>query len=261
MKKLFTLLFTFIVYSFLSSSFPQNADELIQLSDAYNKEFKHQDALETLLEADELSPSNWEILWRISRTHVDMGNRMPETTEEEKNSKFEVYKTALNYADSAVKLAPDKSVPYVRRAIVNGKIALFEGVFSSIGTVKDVKNDCERAIQLENGDNYYQSLAHYVLARTHAKVSEKAYLLRLPLGLGWADMDTAIREYNTAIKLKPNFRMYYLDLAKAYIREDEYEPAKENLLMVEKAPFILEEDDEYLEEARQLLTKVNEKIK
>ena len=49
-------------------------------------------------------------------------------------------------------------------------------------------------------------------------------------------MEVAIRELQIAIKLKPNFRMFYLELAKAYIEEDEYELAKENLLLVEKAP-------------------------
>jgi tetratricopeptide (TPR) repeat protein len=185
---------------------------------------------------------------------------MPEESDEQKDAKYNKYKKSFVYADSAVKLAPDESVTYLRRAIVNGRIALFEGVFSAIGLVNDVKDDCERAIQLDNGGNYVQALSHYVLARTHAKVCEKAYILRLPLGLGWGDMEVAIREYQIAIKLKPNYRMFYLDLAKAYMEEGEYELAKENLLLVEKAPFVLEDDDEYLKEAKQLLVEVNEEL-
>jgi len=191
---------------------------------------------------------------------VDMANKMPEETSAQEDAKFDKYKESFIYADSAVKLAPDQSVTYVRRAIVNGRIALFEGVFSAIGTVNDVKDDCERAIELNNGGNYVQALSHYVLGRTHAKVCEKSYLLRLPLGLGWGDMDVAIREYQIAIKLKPNYRMFYLDLAKAYIEEDEYELAKENLLMVEKSPVNLEDDEKYLEEAKQLLVEVNKEL-
>ena len=201
------------------------------------------------------------MLWRISRALVDIANKLPEGTDEQKDAKYNKYKESFVYADSAVRMAEDQSVTYLRRAIVNGRIALFEGVFSAIGTVNDVKDDCERAIQLNNGGNYVQALSHYVLARTHAKVCEKAYLLRLPLGLGWGDMEVAIREYQNAIKLKPNYRMFYLDLAKAYIEEDEYELAKENLLKVEKAPFILEDDEQYLKEAKQLLVEVNKELK
>ena len=69
-----------------------------------------------------------------------------------------------------------------RRAIVEGRIALFEGVFSAIGLVNDVRDDSERAIQLDNGGNYVQALSHYVLGRAHAKVCEKSYLLKTSIG-------------------------------------------------------------------------------
>lgn len=255
----FVLVLSLSLFFFKNSS-GQTAEELIQLGDKYNTEFQHQKSLETYLKADNLQPSNWEILWRISRAMVDIASKMPQETDEQEEAKYKKYLESLLYADSAVILAENKSITYLRRAIVNGRIALFEGVFSAIGRVNDVKDDCERAIQLDNGGNYVQALSHYVLARTHAKVCEKAYIVRLPLGIGWGDMDVAIREYQIAIKLKPNYRMFYLGLAKAYIEEDEYELAKENLLKVEKAPFVLEDDDEYLQEAKQLLIEVNEEL-
>jgi tetratricopeptide (TPR) repeat protein len=251
---------TFFSVIIISNIFAQTVEELIQEGDKYNTEFNHQKSLETYQKADKLSPANWDILWRISRAIVDIANKMPEGTDEQKEAKFNKYKKSFAYADSAVKLASDQSVTYLRRAIVNGRIALFEGVFSAIGTVDDVKEDCERAIQLNNGGNYVQALSHYVLGRTHAKVCEKSYLLRLPLGLGWGDMEVAIREFQNAIKLKPNYRMFYLDLAKAYIEEDEYELAKENLLKVESAPVVLEDDEQYLKEAKQLLKEVNKEL-
>ena len=240
--------------------FAQTFEEFVQEGDKYNTEFQHQKSLEAYQQADKILPGDWEIMWRISRAIVDIASKMPEDTDEQKDAKYNKYKKSFTYADSAVKLAPDQSVAYLRRAIVNGRIALFQGVFSAIGTVNDVKEDCERAIQLNNGGNYVQALSHYVLGRTHAKVCEKSYLLRLPLGLGWGDMEVAIREFQNAIKLKPNYRMFYLELAKAYIEEDEYELAKDNLLLVEKAPFVLEDDDEYLKESKKLLAEVKKEL-
>lgn len=260
MKNTVTAKIISIIILVAGIAYSQSVEELIKNGDQFVQQFEHQKALATYFEADKISPANWEILWRISRAYVDIGTKMPANTDKQKDEQLAIYERSFFYADSAVKLAPDQSIPYVRRAIANGRIALFQGIFSAIGTVNDVKDDCERAIQLGNGGNYYQALAHYVLARTHAKVCEKSYLLRLPLGLGWGDMDTAIREFQTAIKLKPNFRMFYLDLAKAYIEEDEYELAKENLLKVEKAPFVLEQDDEYLDEAKKLLEEVNKEL-
>ena len=234
--------------------------EIMLEGDRYYDEFNHAKALETYLKADSLYPGNWVIMWKISRAYVDIGEKLPQETSEEEEAKKAIYDKALFYADSSVKLAPEESETYVRRAIANGRIALFEGVFSAIGSVNNVRDDCEKAIEIGNGGNITQSLAHYILGRAHYKVCEKPYLLRLPLGLGWGDPADAIRELEMAVKLRPNFRMYYLALAKAYIEESEYEKAKESLLLVEQAPFVDEDDDKVLAESKELLVKVDAEL-
>ncbi|MCC7095231.1 MAG: hypothetical protein IT277_13685, partial [Ignavibacteriaceae bacterium] len=144
--KISTFFLAILFYVFLSHCLLAQAfEELIKEGDKYNTEFQHQKSLETYKEADKLKPANWEVMWRISRALVDIANKMPEGNDKQEEAKFNKYKESLTYADSAVKLAPDQSVNYVRRAIVKGRIALFEGVFSAIGTVNDVKDDCERA--------------------------------------------------------------------------------------------------------------------
>ncbi len=249
------LAIVFVIMGF-TISFAQSVDELIKEGDQFVAEFQHQKALDTYLKAEKLSPDNWEVLWRISRAYVDLGEKMPTKTDAQKDEQEKIYKKSLEYADRAVKLAPNQSITYVRRAIANGRIALFEGVFSAIGTVKDVKADCEKAIQIGNGGNYVQALAHYVLGRTHLKVCEKAYLVRLPLGLGWGDTEEAVRLLEIAVKLKPNFRMFMFELAKAYVEEDEYEKAKDILKKIEKAPVQDEDDDVVLSDAKKLYEEI-----
>ncbi len=253
------LLFLAVVALISSVAFAQSLEELLKEGDNYVAQFDNQKALEVYQKADQLFPNNWEVYWRLSRAYVDIGEHLPDKTDKEKDTQLEYYKKAFDYADKAVKLAPTQSITYVRRAIANGRIALFEGVFSAVGTVKDVKNDCEKAIQLGNGGNYVQSLAHYVLGRTHLKVCEKPYLVRLPLGLGWGDTEKAVQLLETANKLRPNFRMFMLELAKAYIEEDEYAKAKDLLLKIEKAPVADEDDDKVLIEAKQLYEKIKNK--
>ena len=261
MKQLFTkLIFAslFIVLGFFANA--QSLEELMQEGDNYYKEFNHQSALETYLIADSLYPGDWVLMWKVSRAYVDLAEKMPQETGEEEEAKKLEFDKALFYADSSVKLAPDEADAYVRRAIASGKIALFEGIFSAPGSVNDLRDDVEHAIELGNGGNYTQALAHYILGRAHYKVCENAYLVRLPLGLGWGDMEDAIRELEMAVKLRPNFRMFYLSLAKAYIEEDEYEKAKETLALLEKAPFVDEDDDQVLAEAKELMIKVDEEL-
>lgn len=241
-------------------TYSQTVNELILAGDNYaTKEFDNQKALDAYLQADKLSPNNWEIYWRISRAYIDIAEHLPANSDAQKDAQLQKYQQAFDYADKSVKLAPDKSVTYLRRAIANGRIALFKGVFTAIGLVNSVKDDCEKAISLSNGGTEIQSISHYVLGRTHAKVCEKAYLVRLPLGLGWGDMDKAINHFKKAIELRPNYRMYHLDLAKAYIEENEYAKAKEHLIKIEKLPIQDEDDEQFLAESKKLLNQIKNK--
>lgn len=259
-KYFFVFAVTFFSMFFYNAVYGQTLEELLKKGDNYlDSEFNNQKALETLQAADKKFPNNWEVYWRLSRTYVYIAEKMPDNSSENKDAQLAVYQKAYDYADKAVKLAPDKSVTYVRRAVANGRIALFKGVFSVSGIVNAVKADCQKAISLGNGGNYVQGLAHYVLARTNDKVSEKWAPARSVIGLGWASMDNALKEYNTAINICPGYRMFYLDYAKAYIKEDEYAKAKEMLKKVIASPKHDENDDEQLAEAKSLLEKIKNK--
>ncbi len=259
MKKILQLTAILLLTIFgYSISFAQSLDDLVKQGDQYVEEFQNQKALDTYLQADKLSPNNWNVLWRISRAYIDIAEHLPDKTDAQKDEQEKMYKTAFDYADRSVKLAPNQAITYVRRAIANGRIALSQGVFSAIGTVNDVKDDCDKAIQLGNGGNYVQALAYYILGRTNLKVCEKPYLVRLPLGLGWGDTEDAVKDLETAVKLKPNFRMFLYELAKAYIEEDEYDKAKETLKKVEKAPVADEDDNKVLADAKALYEKIKD---
>ncbi|MGD1005727.1 MAG: hypothetical protein ABR980_00655 [Ignavibacteriaceae bacterium] len=259
-KYFFVFAVAVISLCFYNVIYCQSLDELLKKGDSYlDIDFNNQKALETFLSADKQFPNNWEVCWRLSHTYVYIAEKMPDNTSDQKDAQLAVYQKAYDYANNAVKLAPDKSITYVRRAVANGRIALFKGVFSVAGVVNAVKTDCEKAISLGNGGNYTQGLAHYVLARTNDKVSEKWAPARAVIGLGWANMDNAINEYNIAIKLYPNFRMFYLDFAKAYIKEDNYAIAKEMLRKVLESPKREENDDDQLAEAKNLLEQIKNK--
>ncbi len=236
----------------------QTAESLIKDGDKYTEEFNNLKALDTFLKADKLSPGNWQILWRISRAYVNIGVHMPANTGDEEDAQLAEFEKALDYSERAVRLAKDQSVVYVRRAVVNGRIALFKGVFTVGGTVNKVKDDCEKAIRLGNGDEYTMALAHYVLGRTHAKVSEKWAPARTVLGLGWADKDIALKELKKAVDLYPDFRMFYLELGKAYIENEEYDKAKFYLNKVVNTIKKDQDDDQVLAEAKQLLKDLND---
>ncbi len=255
MKKIILSIVTILMFSALQLKAADDVKTYLAQADSLNKLFQYEDALKILQDADKKFPNNWKILWRISREMVYIGNFMKDDDAREAQ-----YTKAMEYADRAVKLAPDKSITYLRRAIANGKIALFKGVFSVGELVNSVKADLEKAIELGNGGDYVQAIAHYVLGRTHAKVSEKWKPARSVLGLGWADLDIALKEYATAEKLYPGFAMIHLDYAKALMRAEKYKEAKAELEKVLAAKILDKEDPQRKEEAKELLKEVNEEL-
>ncbi len=255
MKKILTFSLIFLFGLTLSLKASDDVKSYLTKADSLNALFQYEDALKVLEKANKNFPNNWEIIWRMSREHVYIANFLKDDDVREKE-----YTKARDLATQAIKLAPDKSVTYLRRAIANGKIALFKGVFSVGDIVNSVKADLEKAIKLGNGGNYVQAIAHYVLGRTHAKVSEKWKPARSVLGLGWADLDIALKEYATAEKLYPGFAMIHFDYAKALMRAEKYKEAKAELEKVLAAKILDKEDPQRKEEAKELLKEVNEEL-
>jgi len=252
----FYFFFSIILFiSFVRVS-AQSMDALIDECEKYYKEFNNEKALETLKKAEKIDPNNYDMLWRLSRTYVDIADKMPTSTGEQEDAQLAIFQKALDYADKAVKSKPDQSGGLLRRAIANGKIALFKGVFSVAGVVNSVRADVEKAIQLGNGGNFIQGVAHYVLGRTHAKTSEKWKPARAILGLGWADNEIALIEYKKAIEIYPGYLMFYVDYANSLIREDDYKTAREMLNKALTCQFQHQDDEKRLAEAKKILNDI-----
>ena len=228
----------------------------IALGDSFSTQtFENAKALDAFMKAYSVEPNNYEILWRISRTYIDIGEHQPTATDEEKSKMLETYQKALDFAELAVKANPNGTMGYTRRAIANGRVALFKGVWYSIDLVKQVRTDCEKAINLDK-DN---AGAYYVLGRTNAKLCEKPKIIRWPLGLSWATNEDARSNYEKAISIRPTFIMYRLDAARTYVELDEYDKAKEQLTRIAALPTEDEDDNQFRKEAKELLEKIKEK--
>ena len=229
--------------------------QLIAQGDEFSeKVFDNQKALEKFSEALALSPNDYEILWRMSRTYVDIGEHLPKSTDAENQKQLECYEKSLDFAKKAIAANPKGAMGYTREAIANGRIALFRGIWESLDLVKQTKADCEKAIALDSTGPG----AYYVLGRTNAKVCEKPKIIRWPLGIGWANMDNAVKNYEKAIELRPSFIMYRLDCARAYVEMDEYGKAREHLTKIASLPKEDEDDDVFRKEASELFEKIKD---
>ncbi len=254
-----TLVVVILFFCSLTLNAQENSVDLVTLifeGDQFAEvAFENEKALQKYQEVLNISPNNYDVLWRISRCYVDIGEHMPANSDVEKKAQEETYRKAYDYADRAIKSNPNGFMGYTRRAIANGRIALFKGIWENIGLVKNTKADLEKAIQINPKD----PTAYYVYGRTHTKLSEKSKIIRYPLGLGWANMDDAIINYEKSISLRPDFIMYRLDAARAYVEEKKYAKAKEHLKTIETLPTKDEDDDKFRKEAKELLSKISNK--
>jgi len=230
--------------------------QLIDQGDTYSEQaFDNQKALDMFNQALSLSRNNYDVLWRLSRTYVDIGEHLPANTDAESQKQLEFYEKSLDFAEQAVTMNPNGAMGYTRRAIAEGRIALFKGPFKAPGLVKQTKADCEKAISLDpNG-----AAAYYVLGRAHAKVMEKSGIIRWAAGLNWASMDDAIKNYEKSIQLRPDFIMYRLDCARAYVEVKEYAKAREQLTTIATLPKKDEDDDTFRKDATELLNEIKDK--
>ena len=260
-QKVFTTVFALLTLPLAASSFQDmsgdqsTVDSLLAQAKQYaTVTFENEKALHVYQEVEKIAPENYEMLWGTSRSYVDIGEHLPGKTDEERQAQLEYYEKALAYANRTIEAHPTKSQGLIRRAIANGRVALFKGVWESLDLVKAVKTDTEKAIELDPNE----ASAYYILGRTHAKVSEKPRIIRWPLGLGWASYDESVEFYEKAIALRPDFVMYRLDAARAYAELDEYEAARKHLNAIASISDQDEDDPKFREEAKELEKEIAE---
>jgi tetratricopeptide (TPR) repeat protein len=224
----------------------QDMSRYITEGDAANNKFDNKTALELYQKALAEKPGDYEVLWRIAREYINMGDLLP------KDQQLATYETAKTYADKAVAANPKGSMGYTQAAVALGKIALFKGVFQSIDLVKKVKEDCDKAIEL----NPSNALAYFVLARTNQKVAEKPSFFRIFIGLGWASDKKAVELYRKAISLDPNSIMYNWYYAKLLEKTGKYEQSRSILAKIPDMSATYQEDPKYKQDAQKLLAKI-----
>jgi regulator of microtubule dynamics protein 3 len=243
LRKIF--LASFFLLSACVFTFAADVKTLIVQGDSLYAQFNNRGAEKKFIEALQYEPQNPEILWRLARTMVDIGEHMPNDQQEP------YFNSALEYADKTIKAAPKHPQGYLRKAIAIGKIALFKGVFKSISLVKQVKENVDKTIALDPNE----PVAHYVLARTHAKLCEKPRLARKLLGLDWADETICEKEFQKAIQLDPTYIMFRYDYALFLTEIKKDADAKFQLNKVLELPIRDEDDAAKKKEAKSLLQK------
>lgn len=189
------------------------------------------------------------LLWRQSRLRLLQGDAAAAQSRQQDR----LYQAALQLAEQAIKANPTAPEGYVRRAAAAGKVALFSGVLDASDYVLQAKADAEMVIGMRNADPISLATAHYILGRTHLKLTETPRPLRMPLGLGFGNIPEAVTNLRRARELRPRFVMFELEYARALIADDKAAEARPLLEALASLPNGEPGDDGRKAEAAALL--------
>ncbi len=241
---------------------PQTQDNTARISQLVaeadictEKNFDYEKALAKYQEALSLDSTNYETLWKISRSYVLIGEQLPALTDEQKERQLQTYEEAASFANRGIALNPNGAMGYVQRAAANSLVARFKNIWKSSSLMNDVKEDCEKAIELDSRN----AAADHLLGRAHFKLSERTKLFRWPFGVGWGNRDDAIQYFEKAIAIQPNYITYRIDAARAYVDNKDYEKAREHLSVISTLPTLSKDDDRLRKDASDLFEQIKNK--
>ncbi len=242
---LFLLCSTTVIFSISGQNINQLITQGVALKNAYNEEA----ALVKFNAALKIDPNNFDAVWNASYCTAILGNRQATSSEQ-----ADWFKRADELADQALQLNSTSTDANYVKALAVGRLALISDTRTKIELSRDVKTFSELAIKYDKGNEK----AWHTLGRWHYEVKElgatKMVLIKLIYGgLPKASYESAVECFKKAISLKPDYILYYLDLAHAY---DELNEDEKAILILNKALALSPEspdDPGRLEECRQLL--------
>lgn len=204
----------------------------------------------TAIEAEaRRTPRDFQMLWRLSRIRLLQGDAaLPQSRQQDR-----FYRQAMDIAEQAIKVNPSSPDGYLRRAAAAGKVALFAGALDASDFVLQAKEDVEKVIGMPNVPPITLATAHYILGRTHLKLTETPRPIRMPIGLGFGNLNDALTNLRRARQLRPGFIMIELELARALIANDQSAEARPLLTAIAAMPLTEPGDDTRKSEAAELL--------
>ncbi|WP_395751299.1 hypothetical protein [Prosthecobacter sp.] len=138
-------------------------NELVKQGDASDARFKPEAALEAYLPAEKLNPNDASLLVKIARQYVYRMANLSSNSEQLKSGR-----TALDYSERAVKLAPKESDPHLAVAICLGKLSPLLGNKEAIEASSKIKTEAGLAAKLNPKDDF----AWHLLGRWNQELAQ-----------------------------------------------------------------------------------------
>jgi tetratricopeptide (TPR) repeat protein len=233
-------------------SFSQDAATLIQEAQKFEMQLKDTEAFGKYSAAYQLQPTNMTAVVKCAELSCAIGSRQGN-----EDAKRTYYTQAKTYSDAALKLDSQSADANYITAVVYGKLTEVEK--SNDKTVEDVKNVKLYADKaLAKNPNYgkaWNIIGKWHYEMLNLNIVKKAAVKVIYGGMPKSSIEECIAAFEKCKTLEPYYCRNYLDLAKAYNYNKEYEKALAALQQCTKCPNRQQDDPALKQEAKELLVK------
>ena len=228
------------------------AAEWIAKGDRADAVFRHTEALEAYLPAEQILADDAALLVKIARQYVYRMADLPTTAE-----KIESGKTALAYAERAVKADPRSSDAHLSVAICLGKITQLQGNREKVEASKRIKQAAEQAVNLDPRSDY----AWHLLGRWHQALAGMSGLVRGVVKLVYGELPPASNEealecFEKALALRPDRLIHHVELGRTLAQMGRKEEARQAIEKGLAMPNREKDDPETKQRGRSTLQKL-----
>ncbi len=242
MKYLIVSVFSFL---FSISIYGQDVAAIIKEAQRLEATLNEKAAFNKFKEVLQLQPNHLHALTKCSELASRISKR-----EKSKVIREAYYSIAKSYATNALKVDANSSDANAAMAIAMGRAALDKSGKEKIAAVKEIKKYCDLAIKY-NANNY---VAWHIIGKWHYEVSNLNGIERTAAkiffgGLPSASLKESIQAYEKAKTIDPGFVLNYLELARAYKRNNEKPKAISMLKILAVLPNKTEDDINIKDEA------------
>lgn len=188
-----------------------------------------QEAINLYQEALTKSPDNYQILWRLGKSHLMTADELP------KEKRLVLYEKGKEYTEKAIELAPDSPDSYYWYASLTGRIGQTRGILQSLFMVKPMKEALHRVLEL---DPQYAS-AYYVLSMLYMEAPG------WPLSIG--NKNLSLENALRSVELEDDNYDFLFNLAQVYLDHNEKRKAQEILEDLLEHPEVQTEEKKKIE--------------
>ncbi len=208
------------------------------------------------LAADSLS---YVANWKAARAIADVAKQIQGNADSLKRRRDSLYAVGRVYAERAIRADSTKADGHYVLAMVLGRLSRTKGSKERVRYAKIIYDEATRAVQIDSThDN-----AHHVLGAWNAEVKRlsgfQRFFAKALYGGGFMDKatwDDAVRQLQTAVRLRPDHIYHRLELAEVYVDLGKYSLARVQLQAIATLPPVDVLDPQYKEDAAALFKDI-----